>query len=107
MATVATVIGDFPRFIAQLVLFAIVLSAGWVALTRSGWERTVAAVVAVAALVAAVVLQVVGDDRDLISLGLRIVGLLVALGLAHYAIGTTTKALRGRPCLRPRTACCS
>ena len=31
IATVATVIGDFPRFIAQLVLFAIVLSAGWVA----------------------------------------------------------------------------
>ena len=48
-----------------------------------------------AALVAVVVLQVAGDDRDLISLGLRIVGLLVALGLAHYAIGTTTKALQG------------
>ena len=34
IATVVTVIGDFPRFIAQIVLFAIFLSAGWIALTR-------------------------------------------------------------------------
>ena len=76
------------------MLFAIVLSAGWIALTRSGWQRVVAAIVVVAALVAVVVLQVAGDDSDLISLGLRIAVLLVALGLAHYAIGTTTKALQ-------------
>ena len=94
IATVATVAGDFPRFVAQLVLFAILLSAGWIALTRSGWERIVGVVVVVASVVAVVVLQVADDDNDLLSLVLRIAVLCVALGLAHYAIGTTTKALQ-------------
>ena len=70
------------------------LLAGWVAVTRSGWRRVVAAIVAVAAVVAVVLLQVGGDDLDGLSLGLRIAALIVAIGLARYAIGTTTKALQ-------------
>ena len=52
-------------------------------------------VVVVASVVAVVVFQVADDDNDLLSLALRIVVLCAALGLAHYAIGTTTKALQG------------
>ena len=63
-------------------------------MTRSGWRRVVAAIVAVVAVVAVVLLQVGDDDLDGLSLGLRIAALVVAIGLARYAIGTTTRALQ-------------
>ena len=95
VVTIATVVGDLPRFLAQLALLLIFLSAGWVSLTHSGWQRILAAIVVVAAIVSVVVLQVADEDNDLLSLVLRIAVLCAALGLAHYAIGTSTKALQG------------
>ena len=52
VVTIVTLAGDLPRLLAQLALFAVVLLAGWVAVTRSGWRRVVAAIVAVVAVVA-------------------------------------------------------
>jgi diacylglycerol kinase family enzyme len=92
--TIATVAGDVWRLIAQLALVAIALCAGWVAVTRSGARRVVAAILAVAAVVGIVLLQVGGDDFDGLSLGLRIAASVVAITLARYAIGTTTQALQ-------------
>ena len=94
VVTIVTLAGDLPRLLAQLALFAVVLLAGWVTVTRSGWKRVVAAIVAVVAVVAVVLLQVGDDDLDGLSLGLRIAALIVATGLARYAIGTTTQALQ-------------
>ncbi len=113
IATIATVAGDLPRFLSQIVLLAILLSAGWVALTRSGWERIVAVVVVVAAVVAVVVLQVAGDDNDLLSLVLRIAVLLCrARARATTRSARRRRRSRGRRrlglrWLRRRTACCS
>ncbi len=92
--TIVALVDDVPRLFAQLALLAVALLAGWVAVTRSGLGRVVGAVLAVAAVVGIVLLQVGGEDFDGLSLGLRIVALLVAIGLARYAIGTTDQALR-------------
>ena len=54
VVTIVTLAGDVPRLLAQLALFAVVLLAGWVAVTRSGWRRVVAAIVAIVAVVAVV-----------------------------------------------------
>ena len=92
--SIVALVDDVPRLLAQLVLFAVALFAGWVAVTRSGGKRVVAAIVAVAAVLAAVLLLASGDDFDAVSLAVRIVALLVAVALAKYAIGTTDQALR-------------
>ncbi len=92
--TIVALADDVPRLLVQLVLLAIALLAGWVAVTREGWKRAVGAVLAVAAVVGIVLLQAGGDDFDGLSLILRIVALIVAIGLARYAIGTTDQALR-------------
>ena len=94
VVTIVTVVGDLPRFLGQLALFAVVLFSGWVALTRSGWQRVVAAVVAVAAVITVALLLVGDDDVDALSLALRIAALVVAIGLARYAIGSTKRALQ-------------
>ena len=49
---------------------------------------------AVAAIVAIAWLQTVGPEADLVSLVLRIIAVVVAIGLARYAIGTTTRDLQ-------------
>jgi diacylglycerol kinase family enzyme len=92
--TIVSLADDVPRLFGQLALLAIVLLAGWVAVTRTGWRRAVGAILAVAAVVGIVLLQTGGDDFDGLSLGLRIAALIVAIGLARYAIGTTDQALR-------------
>jgi diacylglycerol kinase family enzyme len=92
--TVVALADDLPRLLAQLVLFAVALLAGWVALTRSGVKRVAAATVAVVAVVVAIVLLASGDDLDALSLAVRIGLLIVAVPLARYAIGTTDQALR-------------
>jgi diacylglycerol kinase family enzyme len=93
--TVVSLAHDVPRLLGQLMLFAVALFAGWLALTRTGGKRSVGAILAIAAAVGIVLLQTGGDDLDAVSLVLRIVALIVAVGLAKYAIGTTDQALRG------------
>jgi diacylglycerol kinase family enzyme len=92
--TIVSLADDLPRLFGQLALLALALLAGWLALTRTGGKRVVAAIVAVAAVAVAVLLLASGDDFDALSLAVRIAGLIVAVGLAKYAIGTTDRALR-------------
>ena len=92
--SIVALVDDVPRLLAQLALFAVALFAGWVAVTRSGGKRTVAAIVAVAAVLVAILLFASGDDFDALSLAVRIAALIVAVALAKYAIGTTDQALR-------------
>jgi len=92
--TIVALADDVPRLLGQLALIAVAVVAGWVAVTRTGGKRSVGAILAVAAVVGIVLLQTGGDDLDVVSLVLRIVALIVAVGLAKYAIGTTDQALR-------------
>ena len=64
------------------------------AVTRSGSTRIIAVIVLVAAIVGIALLQIGGPDADLLSLVLRILAVLVAIGLVRYAIGTTTRDLQ-------------
>lgn len=96
VATITAIAGEVPRVLAQLALFVVVLAAGWMAVTRSGSTRIIAVIVAVAAIVGIALLQVGGPDADLLSLVLRIAAALVAIGLARYSIGTTTRALQAK-----------
>ena len=93
-STITAIAGELRRVLGQLALFVVVLAAGWIAVTRSGSVRIVAVVVAVAAIVGIALLQIDRPDADLLSLVLRIVAVVVAIGLARYAIGTTTRDLQ-------------
>jgi diacylglycerol kinase family enzyme len=92
--TIIALADDVPRLLGQLALFAVALLAGWAAVTRTGWKRAVGVVLAIATVVGIVLLQAGGEDFDGVSLVLRIAALVVAIGLARYAIGTTDQALR-------------
>jgi len=91
--TLVRVLADPLRVLVELVLFVVLLAAGWIALTRTGAKRVIAALVAVAAVVALVVVVVAAKDRLLVSLVVRIIALAVAVALARYALHTTLRAL--------------
>ena len=92
--TITAISGEIVRVLGQVVLFVVMLAAGWVVVTRSGSARILGVVVAIAAAAAIALLQSGGSDADLVSLGLRILAVVVAIGLARYAIGTTTRSLQ-------------
>ena len=94
VVTITAIAGELGRALGQLALFVVVLAAGWMAVTRSGSTRIIAVVVAAAAVVAIAWLQTVGPEADILSLVLRIIAVIVAIGLARYAIGTTTRDLQ-------------
>ena len=112
VATITAIAGEVPRVLAQLALFVVVLAGGWMAVTRSGSTRIIAVIVSVAAIVGIALLQIGGPDADLLSLVLRVLAVLVAIGLVRYAIGTTTRDLQagetpGRRLRRQGMASCS
>ena len=61
VATVVRVVGEPLRVVVELVLLVVLVAAGWVALTRTGPRRVIAAVVAVAVVVALIVSLVNAD----------------------------------------------
>lgn len=93
VVTVVRVVDDLGRVTLELVLLTVLLVAGWLALTRSGRARAVAAVAAVAVLIALGVSVAVADAPIVLSLALRVVALVAAIGLARYALGTSRTAL--------------
>ncbi len=96
VGTVIRVVEDPLRVIAELLLLAILVGAGWIALTRSGTRRVVATVVAVVAVVALIVSIVNAEGFRGISLVIRIAALVAADALAKYALGNTLAALKQR-----------
>ncbi len=93
VATLVRVISDPVRVVAEMVLLALFLAAGWLALIRTGPKRVTAVVIAV--VTAGVLLTVVvgADGAVIVSMLIRIVALVVAVSLAHHALGTSAKAL--------------
>jgi len=94
VGTLVRVVADAPRVLFELLLLAVLMGAGWVALTRSGRRRVTAVVVAAAALVALLVSLVNAEGFVGVSLAARIAALAAALGLAKYALGHTIGALK-------------
>jgi diacylglycerol kinase family enzyme len=94
VGTLVLVASDPLRVAVQMLLLAVFVGSGWLAVTRTGGRRA-AATVAVAAALVAVLASVVGADGYLgVSLVVRIGLLAVAVGLARYALGDTTRALK-------------
>jgi hypothetical protein len=94
VGTLVLVASDPLRVAVQMLLLAVFVGSGWLAVTRTGGRRA-AATVAVAAALVAVLASVVGADGYLgVSLVVRIGLLSVAVGLARYALGDTTRALK-------------
>ena len=91
--TAVRVVDDAGRIAVQAVLLTALLGAGWKVLTRSGRSRIVALVVVVAVLVALVATVVAAEGAIVVSLLVRIAGLVIAVGLARHALGTTRTAL--------------
>ncbi len=85
--TVTAISGEVARVLGQLALFAVVLAAGWMVVSRSGSARILGLVVAVAAIVAIALLQAGGPDADLVSL---------VLGLHRRRRGHRARAVRDR-----------
>jgi diacylglycerol kinase family enzyme len=94
VVTIVVVFDDPLLFIAQVLLLLVVGLAAWDALTRSGGGRWVGLVLAVAAAVAILVLQVEREGSAVLSLVLRLAVLLVAAGLARYALARDVRTLQ-------------
>ena len=92
IATIVLALDSVGPLIAVLALVAVIVMAGWYALTRAGTTRTVAIAFGVAA-VAAVVALVVSEDAGW-SLVVRLVLLVVAVALARYALSRDVRTLK-------------
>jgi len=77
-----------------LALLVAALAGLWTAATRTDVARIVGAVVALVAVIAIGVTIVIDEGLTGLSLALRIVALVVAVGLARYALGTTLRSLK-------------
>jgi hypothetical protein len=93
VGTLVRVASDPGRVLLELVVLVILISAAWLALTRTAAKRTLAAVVAAAAAaVVALLVSLVGAEGYIgVSLAIRIAAVALAVGLTKYALGTTTR----------------
>jgi diacylglycerol kinase family enzyme len=94
VATLVRVFADPLRALAELILFIVLGSAGWIFLTRTGSRRMIAAVAAVVAIVAQVATLINAGGYLGLSLLARILALVLGVGLAKYALGDTVAALK-------------
>jgi diacylglycerol kinase family enzyme len=93
VVTLVQVMSEPLRVGVELLLLVVFLAAGWFALTRTGARRVIAVVVVVAVVVAFIAVVAGSEGYPLVSLAGRVVGLVVAVALAQYALGATVRAL--------------
>ena len=94
IGTLVRFVDDPLRVIAELVLLAVIVGAGWIALTRAGTRRVIATVVAGMAIVALIISIVNAEGSLGVSLVIRIAVIVAAVALAKYALGNTLAALK-------------
>jgi diacylglycerol kinase family enzyme len=92
IASVVLVLDSVGPLIVVLALFAVLALAVWYALTRAGGTRTVAVVFAIAAVVGVVALVI--SESAVWSLVVRIALLVLAAGLARYALARDVRTLK-------------
>jgi diacylglycerol kinase family enzyme len=104
VVTVARGFADPLRLLFELFLFAAVVWAAWVALTRRTTKRVVA--ITVALLAFALLLGGLARRQGSFvgTLLLGVVLLAAAAGLGRYALGTTTRALKASELSGPQAA---
>ena len=93
LMTAAIVLDEPGRVALQFVLLGVMVAGLWLALTRSGARRVVAAVVAALAVVALLATMGTADGPRLLSLAVRIAAVVGAVALVKYALGSTATAL--------------
>src|SRR5207342_3164301 len=81
------------RIVLDLLMLIVLIAATWIALTRIGMKRVVAVVVAVATIIA-LCISIIAADGLLASMLARVAGLLAAVALARYGLGTTVRSLK-------------
>jgi diacylglycerol kinase family enzyme len=94
VGTLVRVVSDPGRVLIELILLVILVAAAWLALTRTGAVRTLATIVAAAAVIALLVSLVSAEAYLGVSLVVRIAAVALAVGLGKYALGTTMVALK-------------
>jgi diacylglycerol kinase family enzyme len=93
VATIVGITSDPWRALGLLLLFVALVAAAWFVLTRTGPARRIATVAVVVVMVALGAVVIGADGAAIVSLLVRIIALIVAVSLAHYALGTTVAAL--------------
>jgi diacylglycerol kinase family enzyme len=91
---IADVGDDLGSLLVELLLLVVAVAAAWYALTRVAGRRVLGVVVALAALVGAVWVAFATDLVDGITAVLRIALLMLAAGLARYALRLDLRTLR-------------
>ena len=94
VATAVRLANEPLRVMGELLLIVLALGSAWVALTTMHARRTIAAVVAIGAVIAWIVSVINGDGYRVASAAIRIGVLVVAVALAKFALGTTVGALK-------------
>ncbi len=94
VTTFVTVVRDFPRLVAQLVLLAAAALAAWYGLTRVGRRRAIAVLIAIAAIAGIGLVGYAESGGGPVSLLIRVVLLLFAVALSRFALGRNVRALK-------------
>ena len=94
VSTVLVVVDRPLEVLVQLILLAVVVLAAWNALTRKHAARLIWVVLAVAAAVAVVAIQVAGGKGHVLSLVVRLALLAAAILLARYALTRDARSLK-------------
>jgi diacylglycerol kinase family enzyme len=93
IATLVRGLNEPQRVVLDLLMLVVLIAATWIALTRIGTKRVVAVVVGVATIIA-LCISIIAADGLLASMLARVAGLLAAVALARYALGTTVRSLK-------------
>jgi diacylglycerol kinase family enzyme len=89
------IVGDLRRLPLELALLAAIVLGAWFSVTRAGWRRLLAAVVAVAG--AAGLVAVSFGGADLATVLVRVAAVVLALGLVALATRRDARVLRRAP----------
>ena len=94
IVTLAEVAAAPGRVLFQLSLLALLVAGVWIALTHVSKGRLVGIAIAIAAAIG-IVVALVGEEGALaVSLAIRAGILVVAVGLANHALGSTVRSLK-------------
>jgi len=94
VVTIVVVVKDPLAVFLQLALLFVAALAAWEALTRTGGRRWAGVLIAAAAIVAVVALEVSREGFSGILLLLQLALLPIALGLARYALARDVRTLK-------------
>jgi len=96
VTSVLSVVDDARVLVFSLPLLLVTVFAAWYALTRTGGRRLIGTAVCVAAVLGIVGLAIFEDSDARLGVLARLVCILLAVALARYALGRSTRELKQR-----------